>query len=412
MGDNRDRVFAGFDPGRDLPFSLDEYRERLDRIRVRMEADRIDLLWLSAPESLYYVSGYTCEWYQAQSPKEWPATSGIAVRADSDRFIMFDTPSEALMCRFVTCADDIRIFPMGSRRDGIGFIVDELRAEGWLSGTVGLELHSYRPNPAVSARFRAAFEEGGCRVVDGSDVLREVRWTKSATEIGYLERAAEIADIGLAAARDSIRAGVTELEVYGEIVAAMSRAGGENPGITMPVLSGPKANTGHALSTARVIQPGEQVNVDVCGVVHRYHANGARSFFVGDPPEPVADFAAKSCAVFDVIAEILRPGLTVGELVRTARRHYDEVGIWSDAAWVGGYELGIAFPPDWVGNFVYEMTDTESARAFEPGTIVNFESQFYGPDQAGLTYFIDTLLFTEQRACQPLTTPIELIVVG
>jgi Xaa-Pro aminopeptidase len=216
-----------------------------------MADDAIDLLWLSAPESLFYVSGYTCEWYQAQSPKEWPPTSGIAVRADSDRFILFDTPSEALMCWFVTCADDTRIFPMGNRRDGIGFIVDELRAEGWLRGTIGLELHSYRPNPAVSARFRSAFEDAGCRIVDGSDVLREVRWLKSPTEIDYLEQAAAVADVGLAAARDTIAAGVTELEVYGEIVAAMARVGGENPAITMPVLSGHKANTGHALSTTK-----------------------------------------------------------------------------------------------------------------------------------------------------------------
>jgi Xaa-Pro aminopeptidase len=285
MGPNRDHVFTDFDPPRDIPFTLGEYQNRLDRIRSRMVAEEIDLLWLSAPESLCYVSGYTCEWYQAQSPAEWPPTSGIAVRGDSDRFILFDTPSEALMCRFVTCADDIRIFPMGNSRDGIDFIVNELRAAGWLRGNVGMELHSYRPNPAVSGRFRDAFEAAGCRVVDGSDALREVRWLKSPAEIEYLEQAAAIADIGLAAARDTIAAGVTELEVYGEIVAAMSRAGGENPAITMPVLSGPKANTGHALSTTRVIEPGEQVNVDVCGVVHRYHANGARPFFVGEPPD-------------------------------------------------------------------------------------------------------------------------------
>ena len=27
------------------------------------------------------------------------------------------------MCRFVTCAKDVRVFPMSGRRDGIGFIV-------------------------------------------------------------------------------------------------------------------------------------------------------------------------------------------------------------------------------------------------------------------------------------------------
>ena len=145
MGHNRDHVFDDFEPPRELPFTNEEYRQRLGRVRARVVDDDIDLLWLSAPESLFYVSGYACEWYQPQSPKEWPPTSGVAVRADSDRFILFDTPSEALMRRFVTCADDIRIFPMGNRRDGIGFIVDELRAEGWLRGNVGLELHRYRP---------------------------------------------------------------------------------------------------------------------------------------------------------------------------------------------------------------------------------------------------------------------------
>jgi hypothetical protein len=116
--------------------------------------------------------------------------------------------------------------------------------------------------------------------------------------------------------------------------------------------------------------------------------------------------------VFERIAGVLRPGLTVGELVTTARAYYDDVGIWSDAGWVGGYELGLAFPPDWVGNFVYEMTDTASERVFDPGTIVNFESQFYGPRQSGITYFIDTLLFTTERAYQPLEAPLEMTVVG
>ena len=140
-----------------------------------------------APESLYYLSGYTCEWYQAQSPKQWPASSGIAVHVDYDRFILFDTPSEKVMCRFVTCAEDIRTFPIDNRRDGIGFIMDELKAEGWLGGAVGMELFSYRPNPAISARFKAAFEGSGSTVIDGSDILRELRWIKSPQEIAYIE---------------------------------------------------------------------------------------------------------------------------------------------------------------------------------------------------------------------------------
>ena len=47
--------------------------------------------------------------------------------------------------------------------------------------------------------------------------------------------------------------------VLGALSGAMARAGGENPGITMPVLSGPKANAGHALAGRRTILAGEQV---------------------------------------------------------------------------------------------------------------------------------------------------------
>lgn len=411
MGANRDLVLEHCTPQKELGFSLDEFRARLDAVRRRMAAERIDLLWLTAPESLYYVSGYTCEWYQAQSPKQWPATSGIAVHVDHDRFILFDTPSEQVMCRFVTCADDIRTFPIDSRRDGIGFIMDELEAEGWLGGRVGMELYSYRPNPAISARFRAAFEDRDCSIVDGSDILRQLRWVKSPAEIACIERAAAIADIGLAAARDTIRPGVTELDVYGEIIRAMANAGGENPAITLPVLSGLKANTGHSLASRKLIEAGEQVNVDVSGVYWRYHANAARSFYVGEPPVDVREYHARSSGVFDVIAGLLQPGLSVGELVRATRAYYDEAGIWSDAGWVGGYELGIGFPPDWVGNFVYEMSDTDSEKIFEPGTCVNFESQFFSPRMSGITYYICTLLFKQDTALLPVQAPRRLVVI-
>ena len=89
MGINRDQALNECQPDMELAFSVAEYKERLARVRQRMERDGIDVLWLMAPESLYYISGYKCEWYQAQSPKQWPATSGIAIHRDHDRFIMF-----------------------------------------------------------------------------------------------------------------------------------------------------------------------------------------------------------------------------------------------------------------------------------------------------------------------------------
>lgn len=410
MGVNRDIALHQCTPPLELAFSLGEYKERLHRIRERMAKDKVDLLYLTAPESLCYVSGYQAEWYQAQSPKAWPPTSGIAVHVDHDKFIMFDTLSEQVMLRYVTVATDARIFPIHQRRDGIPFIIEELRKDGWLKGTVGFEFHSYRPNPAVSRRFVDAFEAAGMKVADGSDILREVRWVKSPQEMACIEQAACIADVGHKRVLEVLRPGMTELEVYGEVIRAMAAAGGENPGITQPVASGPKANCNHPLASRKKIMPGEQVNIDLCGVYNRYHANIGRTYYLGEPHKDVAAAFAKSARSMAICRDLLRPNLPVVELTRTLKEYYVECGLWGEQSWIGGYEMGIAFPPDWVGNFVYEY-DTETQAVFEPGTAVNFESIFFLPHMSGMSAIIDTLAFYKDRAEMLSRTPHDLAVI-
>src|SRR5262249_45870959 len=244
-------------------------------------------------------------------------------------------------------------FLQRGRETALDFVVGELQSEGWLGKTVALEMWSYRPNRMVSEQFQAAFERAGCRVVDGTDVVREVRAVKSPQELFCMETAARIADVGLRAAQAALRPGVTELEVYGELIAAMAKAGGENAGITLPVLSGIKSAGGHALASRKPILPGEVVLVDVCGVYNRYHVNVARNFSIGEPQPDVARRFEQVSGMFKAIDEVLRPNLPVQELNDAVQGYYEQQGIWEHRGYIGGYELGIAFPPDWVGEFHY-----------------------------------------------------------
>jgi Xaa-Pro aminopeptidase len=410
---NRDDVLKNCRPESEAPFPRQEYRGRLERIRARMANEGIDLLFVTAPESMNYVSGYQCEWYQAQSPKQWPASSGIAIHVNHDRFIHFDTEREAVLTRTCSVAEDVRIFPPTSMRDGISFIVAELQAEGWLPGTVGLEFWSYRPNRVLSHRFEDAFAAGGAKVVDGTDILRDVRWVKSPLEMECIEEAGRIADIGLRAAREALRPGVSELEIYGVAVAAMAKAGGENPGIAMPVLSGQKTNSPHALASRKTIRAGELVLVDVCGVFKRYHANAARGYSMGEPAKDVAEIARRAAGSIDLLKSILRPNLPVAELNKTMMDYYVDQGLWQDRGWIGGYEMGIAFPPDWVGAFVFDpLSDINRDRLFEPGTAVNYENQFFMPRREGMFFMIETLVFKENEAKVLSLVPNGLTVIG
>jgi Xaa-Pro aminopeptidase len=410
--DYRDEVYFESKPEKEIPFPAKEFRDRLSRVRQRMAKARVDMLYLMAPESMYYLSGYQVEWYQAQSPKHWPASSAIAVHVDHDNYVLFDSEREAVLGRIFTGSTDTRYFPRHSMRDGAEFTVSELKAAGWLRGTVGMEFGSYRPNRLISQRLEALFQSAGAKVVDATDLLREVRWVKSPAEVACLEEAARIANIGMTAAKAALRAGITELEVYGETVRAMAAAGGENPGITMPVLSGTKTNALHALSTRRRIKAGEIVLVDLCGVYNRYHINMARTFSMGEPAKDVAAVARTAAQSMAVIRAALKPNLPVRELNGVVLEHMTAAGLWERRGWVGGYEMGIAFPPDWVGNFIYDpLSEVNTERLFEPGTAVNYENQFFLPRHIGQYFTIDSFLFTLESARGLSELPFDLMVI-
>ena len=127
MKQNFEQALSMADRHKELPFPLEEFHARLARTREAMAKAGVDLLFATAPESLYYLSGFQGEWYQAQSGRAFPPTSGIAVHVDHDRYIHFETPSEAMLTAIGTASEDVRIFPLEARRDGLPFILGELR---------------------------------------------------------------------------------------------------------------------------------------------------------------------------------------------------------------------------------------------------------------------------------------------
>jgi Xaa-Pro dipeptidase len=395
---NRDHLFESLSPASDLPFARSEYRSRLTKLREAMASSGIDVLYLSSPESIYYMTGYRAEWYQAQSPKSWLPMSGTAVSAREGRLIHFDTVEEKAMAICETVVDDIRVHPEETGISMVDWVVRELKEERWLPGTVGLELWSYRPNRVVSERFQAALEAQGCDVVDGTSLVRDLRSVKSSKELEYVKKAARIAGVGMGAATENMRPGMTELEVYGIIISEMAKAGGENPGIPIPVISGKRSAMGHALASRKRIARGDIVNIDVSGVYNRYHANLARTFSMGKADEDVASMVKLSAGGFDRIREIIEPNMSVSGFVSEMNAYYTHAGMIRDRWWYGGYELGIAFPPDWVGQFVYDYDVDNRGKRFVPGTVVNFESNFWLPRAEGVSILIDTLLFENRKA--------------
>ena len=399
-------------PDSEVAFSREEYRRRLDGVRDRMANAGIDLLYVTNPDHICYLSGYQAEWFQAGGPKAWPGTSGIAVHVDHDHYLHFESEDEKLNAEYTTWPDHLMIMPEHDISAGFsGWVVGELVAAGWIGATVGMEFYSYRPNPADSAELRTLFEDRGALVVDGTDMVAGARLLKSDVELEVIREAARIGDIGLRAGIDSTRAGVSELDVYAEIVYAMAKAGGENPAITLPVISGKKSACFHALASRKKIEHGDIVNIDVCGVYRRYHSDVCRTISVGEPDPDVADYIGHVMGALSVASGLLRPGLAISDFLDEMKRYYDGHGMLENQWWIGGYELGIAFPPDWVGAYYFDLWKDRTEDTFEPGFVSNFEANFYLPKDAGLSCMIDTMIVEADQAAFIHEVPCQLFVI-
>lgn len=136
--------------------------------------------------------------------------------------------------------------------------------------------------------------------------------------------------------------------------------------------------------------PGTVV-VDLCGVYHRYHANLARTISLGEPTPAVARRLDLSAKAWPAVSKSIKPNIPVSDFNKALEDYYRKMGIWEEKSWVGGYEMGIAFPPDWIGIFTYDPEVDTGTRILPSGTTINYESNFYLPKGAGRSSIIDTI---------------------
>ncbi|MEX2648899.1 MAG: Xaa-Pro peptidase family protein [Alphaproteobacteria bacterium] len=396
---------------RDVAFPREEYLGRIRRLRALMAEHKIDLIYVTVPDNVAYLHGYTASWYKANGPMRYPQLYGTAIHVCSDDFIHFDNPTEAPVLDKTSVSTDNRFFPSRDAAPNVRFIMAELKAKGWLDGTVGMEHWGYVPNRAISTMLEGAFLAEGARVVDASAIVRRVRRVKSPAEIAYIEKAVELADIGHATVRKLARPGMTELEVYGETLRAMMAAGSESPALvhsftSCPVRNGRPVAAGHAMMGRKKIRAGEFLKIDICGVHFRYHGNVQRGYVMGEPPKAMVERVRKAAGAFDVFANQVKAGMTVGQVNAIMRCYYESVGLWDEPGWGLGYELGLSLPPDWVGEFYFNVRDERWLdRVFEENMVTNYESMFN-------TWLVDTCVYGKARTRFLSKTPLELQGIG
>lgn len=401
----------------EVPFSSEEYKARLARTRAEMRRVGIDTLYVTSPANLTYLTGYDSRWYRRSTP------TGLAVNVDEDLVIFFDDVSHRGLMKAGTgiietgaCFSRFRDTERQEwvYRNTCDDVVETIAAQGWLKGTAAVEHWATAPGGVPLRYIETRMGELGARTVDGSWLVDRVKLVKSPAEIAVIEEASRIADAAIEAVRDEFRPGMTEIQLQGIAHYAMSKLNGEEPAIRTSTTSGPKLVAHHPLPTRRKLVEGDLLVMDLCGSVHRYHGNIARTFSVGDPDPRWSEFVETAAVSFQKVIEEVKPGDPGERVVEVARAYLASVGLAEYGWFVGGYDLGIAVPPDWVGHTYLNGLNFERADLVV-GSVFNFENVmdvFKGWRGGTGSQNVDTFVMTETGLRMLSKLGHEIIVLG
>ena len=386
----------------ELPFPVEEYRARARRVREEMARRGIDVLYVTSPANLCYLTGFESIWYPPRAPL------GVVVVQGSEDIVFVDYERHEGLVSETAHYDDAVFFTYES---ALETVAGEFARRGWANGSIGIEWHSRSPSGPLIRATADALAAKGARIVDGDWAVDRVRLVKSPVELDCVRRAAAIVDVAFLEIRDEIRPGRTELQIAARLNAIMADHGGEEAAIRTMVSAGPLVwCKTHAAPGHRPLERGDVVYLDACGVHKRYHVDLCRTFAVGDDhPAARAVLEATSGSV-EAVREAVRPGDPLEVAQRVAEEYvYARVPreqVW----WVGGYALGIALPPDWVGH-TYLSNDAYEPFTWEPGYVTNYENICFDRDAGFTASYMETLLMTEDGIEVLSRVPRELQVV-
>lgn len=190
----------------------------------------------------------------------------------------------------------------------------------------------------------------GVEFVAADKSLEEIRGIKTEAEIEVIRYAYKIADLGMQAAIDAIRPGVTEREVAAEAEYAMRKAGCEGYGIDPMVASA--ENTDHiiARTTFRTIQEGDVVCVTLAPRYEGYHGACARTILVGEQDEKFMKALKASIKAQETCGANLIAGNVGSEVEQMGRDIMEKAGFGKNFMYSGLHSVGVTeFEPPILG---------------------------------------------------------------
>jgi len=327
-----------------LHFQRTEFDARVARTRLAMEQAGLDLLIVSDPSNMAWLTGYDgWSFYVHQC---------VLLTQDGDP-LWYGRGIDANGARRTTYLRDANIFDypdhyvQSTERHPMDYLSGILRDRGLGNVVIGVEMDNYYFSAAAYASLVRHLPNASFK--DATGLVNWQRSVKSPQELDYMRKAGGIVEAMHAKIFELTEPGLKKNDLVAEIYRTAIRgtpdAGGDYPAIVPLLPSGEDASASHLTWDDKPMQSGQATFFEIAGVHKRYHCPLSRTIYLGKPTEDILD-AEK--AVLEGLEEGLLkaiPGNTcediAGAFFAVLKRH----GIVKDNR--TGYSIGISYPPDW-----------------------------------------------------------------
>lgn len=316
--------------GREATFPAAEFTRRQNALVERLQENDIDLLIVTGPENICYLTGQ-------QTPGYYTFQALLIGPSRAPRFVIRQL--ESMNCRANTYVADIVAY--GDGVDPLARLIAEVRSA--TAARVAIDKRGwFLPITA----FETLERELGA-LVDGAGLVESLRAIKSAEEIRRIEQAAGYVDAGMTAGLAAVADGASENDIVSAMLGEAVRAGSEYLGMEPLVSSGPRSGVPHGTWRRRRLTAGDPVFLEMAACHDRYHAVLMRSAWLGEPPALAKQMMQTCQDALEAAIETLYPGRTCAEAHAAAQDVIDRAGFADNYRKRTGYSVGLAFAPDW-----------------------------------------------------------------
>ena len=339
-----------------LHFSVEEFKNRKDKVIKLLNEEKLDAILMFRQESMYWLTGYDTFGY---------VFFQTLVLDKKGNIILLTRAPDLRQAQNTSNINDIRIWVDRNGSDpteDLKIILDELNLKG---KNIGVEYEAYGLTGRNALRLNKSLENY-CSIEDTSELVTKLRVIKSNEEINYVKKAANLADQALSEVWKHAKAGVSESKILAEMNKVIFEGGGDYPANEFIIGSGKNALLCRYQAEKQILNSRDQLTIEWAGTYRHYHSAMFRTIPIGKADPKHYKMHEACIETLSNCENKLKPGNKIGEVFDIHAKTFDDLGYKNSRMNACGYSLGATFSPNWMD---WPMLYTGNPYVIKPGNI-------------------------------------------